>query len=142
MTQLVVLGVFTYRFTVDQEIVDLKDGLRNKQGIVKVSAPLLKQATVIDNKIQNISKVIVKQDKFNSMLAYYISDFPEKIKASKLTIGEDYIYIEGITSDIAVLKAYFNRLQKDSRFKKLDLKNINRTESGYSFLLELSKFTK
>ena len=53
ITQLVVIYVFFYHFTVDQQIVDLKDTLNQKQEIVSVVAPLLKQAERVDSRIKN-----------------------------------------------------------------------------------------
>jgi len=140
-TQLVVLGVFTYRFTVDQDIVDLKDSLRQKQDIVKVSSPLLQQGAVVDDKIRNIKSVISKQDEFNQMIAYYLSVFPEKISATKLQIDSDKIYLEADTTDVNSIQSFYGRLKKDSRFKKLDLGSIQKTDSGYSFTLTLSSFS-
>jgi len=50
LTQIVVIAVFFYRFQIDQEIIDLKDELTQKQEIVAVSAPLLSEAQVVDVK--------------------------------------------------------------------------------------------
>jgi dTDP-glucose pyrophosphorylase len=140
LTQLVVLGVFTYRFTVDQDIVDLKDTLRQKQEIVKVSQPLLNQGATVDNKVRNIKTVIGKQQDLSNMLSYYLSIFPEKISATRLTIQKDGIYLEGVTTDVTVLQSFYSRLQADKRFKHYELRNVQRTATGYTFILTLGKF--
>jgi len=41
ITQLVVIGVFFYRFQIDQRIIDLKEGVDQKKEIVKIVLPLL-----------------------------------------------------------------------------------------------------
>ena len=41
ITQLVVIGVFFYRFQIDQKIIDLKEGVEQKKEIVKIVLPLL-----------------------------------------------------------------------------------------------------
>ncbi|MEO6508395.1 MAG: hypothetical protein ABIO02_00425 [Patescibacteria group bacterium] len=139
-TQLVVLGVFTYRFSVDQQIVDLKDSLRQKQEIVKVSSPLLKQGAVVDDKIRNIKTVITKQDIYNEMISYYLSVFPEKITATQLSLLQGEIYLEGTTNDVGIIQIFYNRLKKDNRFGQLELRNIQKTAAGYSFNLTLRTF--
>ena len=45
VTQIVVIAVFFYRFKIDQEVIDLRDELKQKQEIVQVSSPLLKRSS-------------------------------------------------------------------------------------------------
>jgi Tfp pilus assembly protein PilN len=140
ITQMVVLGVFTYRFTVDQDIVDLKDRLRQKQEIVKVSKPLLAEGAVIDDKIRNIKSIISKQQETLDMISYYLSIYPEKISATHLTIQQNEVSLEGRTSDINVLQSFYKRLKDDNKFKSSELKNVEKTDTGYSFSMSLRMF--
>ena len=73
ITQLVVIGVFFYRFQIDQKIIDLKESVMQKKEIVEIVLPLLNEASRIDQKSQEINKVIKKQQNFNEMLKYLLS---------------------------------------------------------------------
>ncbi len=140
ITQLVVVGVFTFRFTVDQEIVDLKDKLKQKQDIVQVSSPLIKEGVIIDNKIKNVKDLLTKQKKFNDMLAYYLSVFPEEVVATSITIDDDQIILQGNTSDPTILQSYYNRLKKDQKFKDVQLRNLQKSDTGFTFSLSLKMY--
>lgn len=140
ITQLVVLGVFTYRFTVDQEIVDLKDKLRHKQGIVKISSPLLNHAALVDERMRNIKSVITKQDEFNEMVYYYLGLFPASFNANRITLSQNEIYLEGTTNDVLILQSFYNRLKKEDRFEMYELSNLQRKDVGYTFVLTVKNF--
>ncbi|MFZ2026464.1 MAG: hypothetical protein WAV30_04220, partial [Microgenomates group bacterium] len=64
ITQIVVISVFFYRFKIDQEIIDLKDELQQKQEIVAVSEPLLKEAEIVDIKTKQTREILVDQARF------------------------------------------------------------------------------
>jgi Tfp pilus assembly protein PilN len=114
--------------------------LRQKQDIVKVSKPLLQEGAVVDEKIRNIKSVIVKQELTLSMLKYYLSIYPQQISATHLTILPDEIELEGITSDSVILQSFYQRLKDDKKFQQTELKNVEKTETGYSFVLSLKQF--
>lgn len=141
ITQLVVLSVFTYRFAVDQDIVDLKDSLKQKQEIITVSSPLLQQVVSTDKKTTIIKSLIKDQSSFSQMLAYYLERFPQDITAQKLSVAPNEIDLQGTAKQISTLQNFYNRLKKENRFKQIELKNVQRTEDGYSFLFNLKNFT-
>ncbi len=141
ITQLVVLGVFTYRFTVDQELLDLKETLKQKQEIVKVSAPLINEAMAIEGKTQNVKQLLSNQTTFTDMINYYLSRFPEKITATQITVDDTNINLDGVTQDVAILQNFYLRLKSEKKFKDIQIDNLNKTESGYTFTLTLKSFT-
>lgn len=140
ITQIFVIGVFFYRFKVDQQIIDLKDGLMQKQEIVDVSQPLIDEAKDIDYKIKVAQEVIKKQEDLKAMMDYLLSRFPEGVTLSDLKIGLDEISFKGISNNSIVLQAFYNKLQKEGRFKTIILKNIKKTDVGYTFLFSLASF--
>ena len=88
VTQIVVIVVFFYRFKIDQEVIDLRDELKQKQEIVQVSNPLLKEAQAIDLKTREIKDILDKQSSFQQMLSYFLSVFPNKMRVTHMVINE------------------------------------------------------
>jgi len=121
ITQLCVIGVFFYRFKIDQQIIDLKDELEQKREIVIVSDPMIKEAEAIDIKINAIGSILDKQEVTKKMLTYFFSIFPKKLTLDKLEAVGDTIIVTGIAEDPQIL-------------------NIQRTVTGYKFLFDLSSF--
>ena len=68
ITQLVVIGVFFYRFQIDQSIIDLREGVDQKKKIAQIVLPLLNEAVKVEKKTLIIEKNIVKQKNFITML--------------------------------------------------------------------------
>jgi len=80
ITQIVVISVFFYRFKIDQEIIDLKDELQQKQEIVAVSGSLLKEAEIVDLKTKQIREILVNQALFAEPFTYFLDTFPNDKK--------------------------------------------------------------
>src|SRR3989338_3791905 len=64
ITQIVVIGVFFYRFRVDQKIIDLKESFRSKQQILALTVPLIDEAQATQDSAGKIQKLLDKQSKF------------------------------------------------------------------------------
>jgi len=140
ITQIFVIGVFFYRFKIDQQIVDLKDGLMQKQEIVAVSQPLIDEAKSTDRKIKVAREIMQKQEDLKSMMDYLLSRFPEGILLDELKIGLNEVSFYGMSNNAVILQVFYNRLQKEKQFKEVNLKNIKKTALGYTFYFNLVNF--
>ena len=140
ITQLIVIGVFFYRFQIDQRIIDLKEGVEQKKEIVKIVLPLLNEAAKIDKKTLIIDETLLKQKKFTKMVDYFIASFPETIILTNMEIKDESIKITGDAMNAQHLQAFYTLLKKENRFKMVSLRNIKKIESGYNFVIFLEKF--
>ena len=110
ITQLVVIGVFFYRFQIDQKIIDLKEAVNQKKEIVSIVLPLLNEANRIDKKTIEIEKIINKQNSFSSMMSYLLSVFPETATLTSFESNDDSLKIAGIASNPKHLQSFYNLL--------------------------------
>jgi Tfp pilus assembly protein PilN len=140
ITQLVVIGVFFYRFQIDQKIIDLKEAVEQKEEIIKIVLPLLTEATKIDKKTSIIDETVQKQTQFDSMIRYFISSFPATIKLTNMEVKQESIKIVGDAENAQHLQAFYYLLKKQKKFESVSLQNIKKTETGYGFILMLDKF--
>ena len=140
ITQLVVIGVFFYRFQIDQRIVDLKEAVDQKKEIVEIVLPLLQEASRIDKKTKEIEIIIKQQNDFQSMIQYFLSTFPETATLNAMEVVGDSIKIVGTSSNPTHLQAFFLVLKKDNKFSKIEFKNIKKIDYSYSFSLNLNRF--
>src|SRR3989338_11493346 len=134
ITQLIVIGVFFYRFQIDQSIIDLKEGVNQKKEIIQIVLPLLNEAAKIDKKTVIIEKTIIEQKNFSTMLDYFIASFPETITLTNMEIESESIKVTGDANDAKHLQAFYLFLKKDKKFKGETLQNIKKTETGYNFI--------
>ena len=140
ITQIVVIAVFFYLFKIDQEIIDLKDELTQKQEIVAVSDPLLKQAEIVDLKTKQIREVVVNQAQFSESFTYFLETFPQHLTIKSLAIQKGTYQFDTTTTDPETVRSYIARLKKDNRFKDITLGSIERTGSEFLVPFVLSGF--
>jgi len=142
ITQLVVIGVFFYRFQVDQKIIDLKESVEQKKEIVNIVLPLLNEAARIDSKNKEITRIIQGQEQYKEMMAYLTSVFPETAKLSSLEIKSDSIKINGLSTDPRHLQAFYNLLKKDKKFTNIEFQSIKKVDTSYEFIIALNNYGK
>lgn len=140
ITQIVVISVFFYRFKIDQEIIDLKDELTQKQEIVAVSEPMLKQAEIIDLKTKQIREILVNQAQFSESFTYFLDTFPLLLTIKRLEIKSNTYTFDAITTDPEIIRSYVARLKLDKRFKEVAIGSIKRNDREFSAPFTLSDF--
>lgn len=140
ITQIVVISVFFYRFKIDQEIIDLKDELTQKQEIVAVSEPMLKQAEIVDLKTKQIREVLVNQAQFSESFTYFLETFPLLLTIKRLEIKGNIYKFDAITTNPEVIRSYVTRLKQDKRFKDVSLGSIKRSDAEFFAPFILSDF--
>ncbi len=140
ITQTVIIGVFFYRFKIDQEIIDLKDALSQKQEIVTVSTPLMTEAEAIDRTTKLAANIINEQDVTKKMLNYFLSRFPENMTMTRMIINNDGLEFEATSKDAITIKLFTNRITKEGRFVDIQLKKIQKKEEGFFVNFALKKF--
>lgn len=140
VTQLVVIGVFFYRFQIDQQRIDLKESVDQKKEIVQVVLPLLKEAETIDKRTVESKKILANQQKFDSMLKYFISMFPANLYLSNLEIENESMKATGDAADAHYIQLFYGALKKEQRFDVVQLQTLKKTDTGYSFVIFLTKY--
>lgn len=140
ITQLVVIGVFFYRFQIDQRIIDLREAINQKKEIVQVVSPLLFQAEVINKQLMASKEIIAEQNLFTQKFNYLMSLFPSSLTLTKLEFAEEAVKMTGLSTDIRQLQSFYNLLKKEKKFETVSLESIKKEDNGYVFSLTLLKF--
>lgn len=140
ITQLVVIIVFFYRFKVDQDIIDLKDSLKQKQEVIHAVEPLLNEVAKINGKIANAKSVITKQDQFNEIYTYFVTKAPDDVEFTNIHVDLQSVDCEGVTDSVTSVKMFYEDLLQEKRFSSVELLNIQKAEQGYTFALKLQGF--
>lgn len=135
ITQIIVIAVFFYRFKVDQEIVELKDSLNGKEEIIKVTKPLIKKGRLISFKLNQTGQIVKQQNQFISNFNYILSVIPQKITLNKVEINPSTIKLSGVTTDFRAIKALYEKIKKEQRFKEVAIDKFSKTNFGFDFLI-------
>lgn len=139
ITQIVVIGVFFYRFKVDQEIVDLKESLNQKKEVLIIAQPLISEVRAIERTGNYVKEITGEQAEFKDTLDYFLSIFPENMTLETLEISSDRtVTFKGTSSDSNTVRLFYNRLKKDNKFTVVKLEGLKKDLFGYSFSFTLS----
>jgi len=140
ITMLIIIFVFFYRFQLDQQIIDLKESMIQKNEIIKVVLPLLKEGETIEKKQMAAKMLLSDQNNTLSFFKYFISIFPKGLILDELIMEKDSINIVGTTIQLENLQAFINLAKKEKKFKEIDLRSLKKVESGFNFELRFSNF--
>lgn len=136
-TQLIVLMVFFFRFTVDESIIDLKDSIAQKKAIIDVVQPVLAEAKKINDRAKESTQILTDQQKLIALIKYLLSVFPETVNLDRMSFDEGKLTLTGSSANPKHLQLFYARLKKDNMFLNVELKNVKRGEFGYSFTIVL-----
>ena len=141
ITQFVAICVFFFRFKVDQDIVDLKDKLNQKESIIVATKDLLDRVQQVDTKMKHVTILLDTQEEFSSEYNYIYTKLPPELRISQMSLSREGIVLQGVSQNIDPVKQLYDNLQKEKRFKTIDLSNIEKKDDGFIFNLSLSGFT-
>lgn len=140
ITQFVVICVFFYRFRVDQEIVDLKDGLTQKKEIINATTQLLNEVRIIDTKLNVAASILNEQDTLSGLFSYFITTLPSDFQINKITMRDDSISFEGYTQNVESIKQFEENVKAEGRFQEVKPESVERTRDGFTFTYSLNNY--
>jgi hypothetical protein len=140
ITQFVVICVFFFRFKVDQEIVDLKDGLQQKRQIIESTKSLLDEVAVLETKTKSIGAIMKRQEDFNSQYSYFIDNLPEDLVVTAINFTASGITCDGYSVNPATIQKFKDQLITEKRFKTVNLESVRKSTTGFSFTLKLEEY--
>lgn len=139
ITQIIVIGVFFYRFKIDQEIIDLKEKVQQKQEIFKITQPLLDEAALINKESTFIQDVLAKQNSFNGQTKTIFSNIPTEMILVNVVVDEKKISVEGISQSSARIKQLTELLKNSKAFKDVQISRVEKSEFGYQFTINITR---
>lgn len=131
LTEVIALSAFLYRFSLDRQLIDLHDKIKQKQAIIKYLKPTedkyrnFQDRLFFSSTLKDSGKETVKiyQD-LNSIT-------PKDLTYNNLAISNDYIRLEANANSASSLLNLINALKKQPKVTKISLDKIeNRTSNA------------
>ncbi len=131
ITELVAFSAFVYRFTLDRQLVDLHDKMKQKQTIIS----LLKtnEATYRDlqNRLAFAATINNQGSDQTKLLSDVLADAPPDFIITKLSVSGKNLNLEATLQFITSLSGFLDKLKQDPRIDSVSLNNIaDRTSSA------------
>lgn len=130
LTQVIALSAFLMRFSLDRQLIDLHDKIKQKEAIVN----LLKNNEKKFRELQSRIAVAATFSNNTTETMQLLSDIYAKssnITINLLTVSEGSIELEGSVQSITSLRDFINNLKGDPRIKSVNINKIeNKTSSA------------
>lgn len=138
LTQIVVISVFFARFSLDQQIVDLKEEFTDRQAILEVVRPFIDEAEAYVSKQNDAKEIMSIQADFLDDFSYMLSVIPTDVRLDSLQKSDKLIHISGFSNSILSIKRLFIRLAKEERFLNIKMSElIGASDVGYTFGIDV-----
>lgn len=133
ITQIVVISVFFFRFTIDQQIVDLKERVNQKQEIIKLTRPIIVEAAEVSEKMEYIEKQLSAQNTFLARLDSIFTVVPKEIVLFDFDVTEKNISFKGRSTTVEAVKYLNTVLHKKKVFKTVRIDTVVKSQNGFVF---------
>jgi hypothetical protein len=138
ITQIVVIGVFFFRFKVDQNVIDLKEAFKQKQQILAVTIPIVEEAKIIESKTSHVKMVITHQELFLARLNFLLKSIPKDITLVKLDLLDNEILIQGTASNVFSIRSLHRKLYVTDGFEEAEITSIERqSDNSFDFIIRI-----
>lgn len=131
LTEVIALGAFLYRFTLDRTLVDLHDRIQQGQAVVN----LLKDNETTFRNLQNRLSLAATLTKEGDTMPKYLTDVisyaPSDMQIHTIAVAPDAIRIEATLQSIDSLSTFVDKLKAYPAVTSVSLDRIaNQTETA------------
>lgn len=134
-TELVVIGSFVTRFTLDRQITDLNNEILQKEEQVKGYGTLEKDFRTIQARVEDY-KQVAQDENLADIFPQLTAITPTDVFFEKISISPTQVVLSGSTLSRLSLSTLINNMQLSDTFKNVTINKIESPEEskpGYRF---------
>ncbi len=137
-TEGIALSAFLFRFSLDRQIIDLHDQIKQKQAII---AYLKNNETIyrdVQDRLKEITTLSAKAPPSLQIFSDIVAIVPQGIKFSNFTINNDSIKIEADANTINALSSFIQTLKANKKISSVSLDRIENKSTSSTIAFGLS----
>lgn len=139
LTQLVVMGAFLWRFTLDRQLTDLKKSIAKDVAVIKSYDQIERDFILTQKRVENAKSVIAEQKAITDELARLAAATPVDVWYDKLTITPDSSSISAYSKSLPGFNQFLATLEQDPSYKGVSIARIqNGGVQGAQMQFEMS----
>lgn len=133
LTEIVAVLAFIYRFSLDERLIDLHSGIKQKQALISLLKQDEDRYRNLQDRIALASDLSEKNTKTNTIVLDIIDLIPQGTKINSLTFNKDRITINANTNSVSSLTDFINILKNYPDIKSVSIDSIeNKPSIGLS----------
>ena len=142
LTETIALAAFLYRFSLDQELIDLHGKIKEKQAIVK----LLKENEDTYRSLQSNlahAKTLMEAGKEDTRIYTSITNFASNtIVLTNFSMSTDQIKIAAQTESVAALTNFITALKENPKISTVSIDKIENKTANATILISITATLK
>lgn len=134
ITEIIVMGAFLSRFWLDAQNSNLTDAIKIKTSQIQALEAVEKQFRSVQSKL-NIYKQIDQELEPSERLNLITSKVPPGVTLTGVSVTSDTSQIRGSSGSEAAISQFYANLKADTKFKSVDLGQINSSENNIALVV-------
>lgn len=131
LTEIVALSSFLYRFSLDRQLIDLHDKIKQKQAIVELLKDNEEKYRKIQAKLSYSKDLTIQSKKFDQILKDIYDFLPSDSSIDEITVGSDNVRISLSMQSVESLDIFIKSLKNYKETSSISLDNIdNKISTG------------
>lgn len=142
LTEGIALAAFLYRFTLDRQLVDLHDGIKQKQAIINVLKNNEITYRSLQERIGIASKLSIEGNTTVQVVNDIISLAPADMSIETLNVTNDRVRIEAKATSVGSLSQFTEKLRSYKEIQTVSLDKIENKTSNAIILVNITALLK
>lgn len=124
LTEVIALSAFLYRFSLDRQLIDTRDKIKQKQNIVRLLEKNEERYRNLQNRLAIIASLKDQAGTTAALLGNIASIAPQEIYFQNFAVSDKNISIEATTQAANSLKTFIRDLQNFPRVQTISIDRI------------------
>jgi Tfp pilus assembly protein PilN len=131
VVEIVAFSAFIWRFSLDRQLIDLNDKIKQEQAIIEAMKPREKEYRNLQQRLATINQIDTKGNKSYQILQDIISFTPAEITYNSISIENDEVKIDLNIQSISSLTVFINALKEYPSVLSVNISSIqNRSQTN------------
>ncbi|MCE7897794.1 MAG: hypothetical protein DPW11_04810 [bacterium] len=124
ITQLIVMGAFLWRFSLDRELTDLKKSIAKNVAVIKSYEQIERDFVLTQKRLATAKTVIAQQKAITEELSTLASVTPLDVWYEKLTITPTSTTLAAYSRSLPGFSQFLSAIQRDTRYNSVSVARI------------------
>lgn len=138
LTEIIALSAFLYRFSLDRQLIDLSDKIKQQEKIIELLHENEKQYRNLQERLTFITLLGNSSDKKVQTFKDILKRFPKDMLINSVSLHNKGISLNGSVSSIASLHSFIKQLKDFSLVKNTSIQRLDNKISNSTITFNLT----
>jgi len=129
ITEVIAVGAFIYRFSLDEKLVNLHSEIKKRQITISSLRNDENKFRNLQDRIALASSFSEKGIKTSQNITNFAKLIPEQVKINNLSLNKDQVNTNADVASVSLLSDFINSLKNSNTIKSISIDNIENNPS-------------